>query len=197
MNMNTLLARSLARTNIDITRVTANWYWFVITGIVFLMGGFLAITKPVMMSFAIETLIAWSFITGGILQTLQLLRASQSSSFIWSILLGSLLIVLGMILVKNPMAGLLSLTLLVGLLLVTLGLTKLIYALKLYSLNGWFWLVISGLISLALAFLLMSNLATHAQLTLHTLLTIELISNGLWLLLLGSSFKKLYHDLHA
>lgn len=195
--MGTLLASALAETNAKIVRVTSNWYWFVIAGLVFLMGGFIAIFRPVLASFTVEALIALFFIVGGILQTLQLLRAARSSSFIWSLLLGILFIALGVILLTNPTAGLSSLTLLIVVLLAASGITKIIYAFKLRPLNGWIWMLISGLISLLLAFLLMNHWAASVALTLGVLLAIELVSSGLWLLLIGFSFRKLYTEIRA
>lgn len=195
--MSTLLASELAETNAQIAKITTNWYWFVIAGIVFLIGGFIAIAKPVVTSFTVEALIAMFFIAGGILQAIQLFYANRSSSFIWSLLLGILFIALGITLLKNPVAGLFSLTIVVIALLAAAGITKVIYAFKLRPLTGWVWMLFSGLISLLLAFLLVSNLAASAAITLSVLLAVELISSGIWLLLIGFSFRKVHKDIRA
>ncbi|TXH69027.1 MAG: HdeD family acid-resistance protein [Thiothrix sp.] len=195
--MSTLLSSTLAEANSQIARVTSNWYWFILAGIVFLIGGFIAIAKPVIASFTIESMIAFFFIAGGILQAIQSFSSNRNSSFIWSLFFGILYIALGIVLLKNPVAGLFSLTLVVVSLLAASGLIKIIYSIKLRPLSGWIWMLISGLISLVLAFLLISNLAASAAITLALLLAVEMISTGLWLILIGFSFRRAYNEIRA
>lgn len=195
--MSTILASPLAESNSQITRVTSNWYWYVIAGIVFLIGGFIGIAKPVVASLTVEAMTAIFFIVGGILQAIQLFRANKTSSFIWSLLLGLLFIALGVVLLRNPVAGLFSLTIVAAALIGASGIVKLVYAFKLRPLNGWLWMLISGIISLLLAFIIFTNMAASAAITLGILLAVELISSGIWMLLIGFSFRKLNKELSA
>lgn len=195
--MSTMLASPLAESNAQIARITSNWYWYVIAGIVFLIGGFMGIAKPVIASLTVETMTAIFFIVGGILQAIQLFRATNTSSFIWSLLLGLLFIVLGVVLLRNPVAGLFSLTILAASFIGASGIVKLIYAFKLRPLSGWIWMLISGIISLLLAFIIFTNMAASAAITLGVLLSVELISSGIWILLIGFSFRKINKELSA
>lgn len=195
--MSTMLASPLAESNAQIARITSNWYWYVIAGIVFLIGGFMGIAKPVIASLTVETMTAIFFIVGGILQAVQLFRATNTSSFIWSLLLGLLFIVLGVVLLRNPVAGLFSLTILAASFIGASGIVKLIYAFKLRPLSGWIWMLISGIISLLLAFIIFTNMAASAAITLGVLLSVELISSGIWILLIGFSFRKINKELSA
>ncbi|HPY41691.1 MAG TPA: HdeD family acid-resistance protein [Thiolinea sp.] len=193
--MNTLLASALAETNAQVSRVTSNWYWYVIAGAILLLGGFMAMFKPVVASLTVETMTAMFFIVGGILQAIQLFRSSGAGAFIWSLLLGILFIALGVVLLRNPIAGLFSLTIVVASLVGAFGIVKLVYAFKLRPLSGWVWMLFSGLISLLLAFLIFTNMAASAAITLGVLLAVELISSGVWMLLIGFSFRKVYKEL--
>jgi uncharacterized membrane protein HdeD (DUF308 family) len=195
--MSTILASPLAESNAQIIRITSNWYWYIVAGIVFLIGGFIGISKPVIASFTVETMIAIFFIVGGLLQAFQLFRATKNSSFIWSLLLGLLFIILGVVLLRNPIAGLFSLTIIAATLIGASGIVKLIYAFKLRPLNGWLWMLISGIISITLAFIIFTNIMASAAITLGILLSVELISSGIWMLLIGFSFRKLNKELSA
>lgn len=195
--MNTLLASALAETNAQVSRITSNWYWFVIAGVVLLLGGFFSIAKPTVASLTVETMTAIFFIVGGVLQAIQLFRASGASSFMWSLILGILFIVLGVVLLRNPLAGLFSLTIVVASLIGALGIVKIVYAFKLKPLSGWGWLLASGIISLILTVLIFSNLEVGAAITLGTLLAVELISSGIWMLLVGFSFRKVHKEMNA
>lgn len=193
--MNTILASALAESNAQISRVTSNWYWFVIAGAVLLLGGFISLAKPVVASLTVETMTAIFFIVGGLLQAIQLFRASGASSFIWSLLLGILFVALGVVLLRNPLAGLFSLTLVVASLVGASGIVKIVYAFKLKPLSGWVWLLISGIISLILTFMIFGNIQASAAITLGVLLAVELISSGIWMLLLGFGFRKVHKEL--
>lgn len=195
--MSTILSSALAETNAQVARVTSNWYWYVLAGLVLLVGGLLTSFKPMVASLAVETITAIAFILGGLLQAIQLFRSSSTGAFIWSLLLGILFIALGVVLLRNPIAGLFSLTLIAASLISALGLVKLIYAFKLRPLNGWAWMLISGLISLILAFVIFSNMQISAAITLGVLLAVELISSGIWMLLIGVSFRKVYKELYT
>lgn len=195
--MSTILASPLAESNAQIARVTSSWYWYVIAGVVFLIGGFIGISKPVIASLTVETMTAVFFIVGGLLQAFQLFRANKTSSFIWSLLLGLLFIALGIVLLRNPVAGLFSLTIVAATLIGASGFVKLIYAFKLRPLSGWLWMLISGVISIILAFIIFTNIIASAAITLGILLSVELISSGIWMLLIGFSFRKTKKELSA
>ena len=98
---------------------------------------------------------------------------------------------------RNPVAGLFSLTILAASFIGASGIVKLIYAFKLRPLSGWIWMLISGIISLLLAFIIFTNMAASAAITLGVLLSVELISSGIWILLIGFSFRKINKDLSA
>lgn len=193
--MSTILASALAETSAQISRVTSNWYWYVIAGAILLLGGFLAMFKPVVASLTVETMTAIFFIVGGVLQAIQLFRASGTGAFIWSLILGILFIALGVVLLRNPVAGMFSLTIVTASLIGAFGIVKMVYAFKLRPLSGWVWMLVSGAISLILAFMIFSNIQVSAAITLGILLAVELISSGIWMLLIGFSFRKVYKEL--
>ena len=69
---------------------------------------------------------------------------------LWALLFGALSLVVGISLVFNPLAGMVSLTLLVAVLLLATGVTKLFYAFSLRPVTGWIWVLLSGLVSVIL-----------------------------------------------
>ncbi|WP_020559881.1 HdeD family acid-resistance protein [Thiofilum flexile] len=193
--MSTISAAGSASAGDLAASITSSWYWYVIAGIVLLIGGFMGIARPMLASLTVEVMTAIFFIVGGILQAIQLFRANRSSSFIWSLLLGVLFIILGIALLKNPLAGLVSLTIVAGSLIGASGIVKIIYAFQLRPLAGWVWMLISGMISLLLAIMIFTNIAVSAAITLGILLSVELISSGIWMLLIGFGFRKVNKEL--
>lgn len=193
--MSGVLSGLALEATVRMKQISSNWYWYLIAGIVFLVGGLLAFFQPVVASLTVEAMVAWFFIFGGILQAIQLFRASSTGAFFWSLALGVLFIVLGVVMLMKPFAGLVSLTMIVASLLGVAGVLKIVYAFKIKPISGWIWLLVSGIISLVLAVVILFNLGQSAMLTLGILLAIELINSGIWLILLGFNLRSIHKEL--
>ncbi|HPQ96978.1 MAG: HdeD family acid-resistance protein [Thiothrix sp.] len=174
-----------------VREIKADWYWFLILGIIMVIGGLLALFKPMIASLTVELITGWTFIITGLLQGVQAFRAGPGSSRIWVILSCLISILLGVFLLKNPLVGLVSLTLAVALLIGISGAAKIYYAFKIRPLSGWGWVLVSGIISLILAVLILANSFSAALVTLGVLLGIELLSSGITLVMTGVALKRL------
>lgn len=164
-----------------------NWNHFLILGCILLLGGVLGITIPLTTSQNAEQVMGWVVLACGFFQLFQALRVHGTTTFRWWLLFGSLLVLLAVAILQNPIQQISSLQLVTSL-LVLLALLKIIYAYRLRPAREWFWLLVSGLISLILAALLVMNL-WHADGRLGLVLAAELINAGLWLTLIGWGFN--------
>lgn len=164
-----------------------NWKYFLMLGCVLLLGGVLAITIPLITHYSVDQVIGWTFLVCGFFQLFQALRVYGATTFRWWILFGTMLILLAIAILRNPIEQVTTLHLVTGLLLF-LGLLKILYAYGLRPAREWTWLLLSGFISLVLVALLATNLLS-LDFKLSILLAIELISAGLWLTLIGWGFN--------
>lgn len=169
-----------------------SWYWYVLAGVIMLIGGGLALAKPFAASVTVELITGWTFVFAGLLQLVHAFRGNTgTASRIWTVLVGLLAIFLGVSLLANPLAGVLSMTIIVGILIAASGVMKLFYAFKMRPNQGWFWVFVSALVSIALAVLILGNLAGSGLATLGILLAVELISSGVLWIMIGFGLKKL------
>ena len=89
----------------------------------------------------------WVFTLLGALQIVQAFRVTGWPGFIWSLLFGILVLAVGLSLVFNPLAGMVSLTLLVRSCSSSPASSRrCILALR--PISGWGWVLASGLISI-------------------------------------------------
>ena len=121
----------------------------------------------------------WYLVQGGlmILAGIVALIYPALSSVAVVLFLGWLLII-GLLFLRNPGESLLTLTLLLIVLFLVEGISKVIFALTIRPLPNWGWVLGSGIIGILLAFFLWASLPVTAIWLIGVLLGIELISEG-------------------
>ncbi|GKS70434.1 hypothetical protein W03_24380 [Nitrosomonas sp. PY1] len=174
----------------DIDELRKKWYWFLIIGIICLIGGIFSLYQPFFATLTVEILTAWIFVVSGIANVIQAFQAGQKGKG-WMIASGVLLILLGTVLILRPSEGIVSLTLVVAALLLFYGVMQIFYAYHLRPSRGWGWLFFSGIISGLLGIIIFAQIDILAGIALGTFLAINLIMNGTMLILTSFAIKKL------
>lgn len=164
---------------IDINDVLRqHWQGIRNTGIVLLVLGALAVALPLAAALAIELLIGWLLLFGGGLLSVQAFRIPPSARFWWQLGIGVLNVLAGLLLLLNPMQGVLTLTVVLSVLFLLEGLSKIVLALPLRAVRGWVWLMVSGLVALLLGVLIMIGLPGTAAWALGLMVGINLLFTG-------------------
>jgi len=162
-----------------------------ILAVISLIGGIWALLNPPAATLAATLIAGWTFLFLGIVQIIQSFQVKDWPGFLWALLFGVLLLLAGLSLVFNPLAGMISLTLLVAALFLATGVVKVVYAFSLRPISGWGWVLVSGIVSIALAVMIMADFPWSAAAVLGILLGVELISNGILFLLIALGLRKL------
>ncbi|SOE18742.1 uncharacterized membrane protein HdeD [Hoeflea halophila] len=171
-----------------------SWTWMAALAVICIIGGFLALLNPFGATIFAVTLAGWVFLIQGVIQIIHAFRVRDWPGFIWSLGLGVLSLLVGVILVADPLAGAIPLTLLVAVLFLATGVAKIMFALSLKPASGWVWVLVSGLVSAALGVLILAGLPASATTILGLLLGIELVSNGVLFLFVALGLRKLGHE---
>ena len=165
--------------------------WMAAFAVLSLVGGVLALIDPFAATLAATLLAGWFFMLLGGLQIIQSFQVQGWGGFLWALLFGVFSLVVGVSLVFNPLAGMVSLTLLVAVLLLVTGAIKIFYAMSLRPVTGWGWVLVSGLLSILLAVFIFSNFPYAAGTVLGIFLAVELISNGVLFLFVALGLRQL------
>ena len=88
--------------------------WWIIGGIIALIGGFFALLNPVPATLAVNFFAGWSFIMFGILALVGVFQLDRGRHKMFMAIFGLAALLLGISLIANPLAGVLTLTLLVA-----------------------------------------------------------------------------------
>ena len=81
--------------------------WHVLIALVYIVGGIIAITEPVIAGMTLALLIAWTLIVIGMLRLFMALQMRGANGWLWTLLGGVLSVVLGVMIINEwPQSGL-------------------------------------------------------------------------------------------
>jgi uncharacterized membrane protein HdeD (DUF308 family) len=158
-----------------------NWILWLLIGIISIVGGIFALYDAFAASLVATKLIAWVFIIVGALQLFGVFSTEGWGARIWGLILALAFIWLGVSILGNPLAGMMSLTIVAGIMFLATGIAKIIFAFRIRGSGYFVWALLSGLVSLLLGVMVFTNFPQSAAVLLGILLAVELISSGITL----------------
>jgi len=126
----------------------------------------------------------------GLLMLFSAVQSQGWSARIWAILIGIFFVFAGFNLVSQPLEGILVLTLVNAVLLAGIGVFRMIFAFSSAAKGVRFVMILSGVISLALGGMIFAGFPESSLFILGVFLAVELISNGVSLIILSLEQRK-------
>jgi uncharacterized membrane protein HdeD (DUF308 family) len=162
-----------------------HWSWLVVFGALEILAGIAAVALPVAATFITTVALSWVLLFAGALhiaKAVSLHRWRGFSGHLWS---GVLYLVTGGLAILYPATGALSLALVVASLLVADGIVRSVYAVRLKPMDGWSWMLASGIASAVLGVMLLATWPSAGLWALGLLLGVNLIFGGAMNVALG------------
>ena len=152
--------------------------WYLVQGGLMVLGGILALVYPVLSTAAVLLLLGWILIITGIIQGISLIGARSVPHFWLQLVSVVLSVIVGVLIIRHPAEGLLTITLLLIVFFMIEGISKVIFSLIIRPFPNWGWVLASGVVGILLALFLWASLPVTAVWLLGVLLGILLISEG-------------------
>ena len=168
----------------------------ILVGILMLLGGIFAFANPLAASLAVTTLVGIAFLAGGVLQAWAAFQGNVDTlpgGRVWNGLWELMGIIAGAWLLANPLQGVVSLTLLLGIVFLLTGIMRILLGFGIAQPQAKWLLILSGILGVVIGVLIFGNIAEAATALLGLLLGLELLSQGIALLLLGFWGRKSGH----
>ncbi len=163
----------------------AHWKSIMFEGVTLTILGVLALCVPGLFSLAFELVIGWLFVIGGAIQLYRAIQSNGAPGF-WMVVLSALLsMVFGVLMVFNPLAGLVALTIIIAVFFLLEGIIKIIYAFQIQAFANWGWVLMSGLCSVIIAILVFSGWPTSTGWFIGTLIGAYLVISGVSLMMIS------------
>lgn len=161
-----------------------------IEGVVIVILGVVAILLPTVATLGIGLLLGIVFLIAGALKLQRALHFRGLPGFGLSLAGALLLTVAGIALLVYPWKGVAVLTLVLAVLFLLEGLGEIGFGLQFRDLPAWGWIMVSGVASLVIAFLLLFQWPSSATWAIGLLVGINLLFTGAWLLAMGSALRR-------
>jgi len=165
--------------------LSRNWGWLLALGILMVLLGGFAIAAPAVATIAVQIMLGWLLVIGGIAEGIHAFMAQGWRGFLFELLSAILYLAVGVLLLVNPVAGALALTVVLAVFLVVEGIFKIIMAMRVRDHSGWGWLLASGILSLILGVLIWAEWPYSGLWVIGLLVGIQLLFTGWSLVMLA------------
>jgi len=163
----------------------------VILGIVSVLGGVFALGHPLIVTLAGVIFIGAALLVSGVAQIVQAFMTKAWSGFLFSILGGLLSIVGGVLIMQEPVAGSVIITMFLLAVLVVSGVLRIMLAFRHRHLAMWWLMALGGLVSVVVGIMLYQALPWSGLWVLGTLIAVEMIVQGVGWIGFGLGLRKL------
>lgn len=167
--------------------VAHNRGWFLGLGIVLILAGVAAIAFPFVSTLAAKFALGWLFLLAGLVNVVHAFGTMGWRAFALNLLIGLLFLAAGGYLTLFPLAGILTLTILIAALFIAEGYLEIMMAVRLQPDRGWAWVLLSGVLAVAAGILIGLELPDSSTWTIGLLTGINLLASGLSFVVLALS----------
>jgi uncharacterized membrane protein HdeD (DUF308 family) len=155
-----------------------NWGWLLAFGLASIVLGTLGLGMTFFLTTATAIFIGALLIVGGVLQLLEAIKCRGWKSIFWHVLIALLYVAAGLVTALHPMLAAVSLTLVLAAILIAVGVFRIVIAFQVKPAKGWYWPLISGVVSLALGGLIVAGWPQSSLWIIGLFVAVELIFNG-------------------
>ena len=167
-----------------------NWFLWLITGVLSVLAGVFALANPFAATLTAEFLTGVMFTLIGILMLVSAFQFEGWWGRILTIVIGILTTMAGINLITNPLAGVIALTLLTAVFLLVIGCFRVILAFSADAGGARWYLAIAGVLAIVMSIMIMNNFPQSSTVVLGLFLAVDLISNGVSLIMLSLIRRK-------
>lgn len=166
------------------------WGWLLLLGIVQVVGGFIALAVPAAASLAAAIVVGAVLVVSGVFQLAHAFRVRTWKGVLLESLGGLLYVAAGLLALLFPLTGALTLTIVVGALLVADGFVRCVLAYRLRPMDGWGWFLAAGVASTLVGIVLLVGWPLTGLWAIGVLLGVNLIVSGTTNSALAFAFRK-------
>ena len=177
--------------HLGLDRVRQNRGWFLLLGIVLILIGSTAIGEAFILTAFSMTFLGWLMVFAGVAGAFHAFSFGRDwGGFFLDLITGVLYTVAGFMVLANPAASAVALTLLIALVLIFEGLFRAITAVSIRY-PHWVWVFFSGVVTTVLGFLIWRQWPSSGLWVIGLYVGINMILNGWSLVMLSLAVKNL------
>jgi uncharacterized membrane protein HdeD (DUF308 family) len=170
--------------------IRRNRGWLITLGVVSIILGVIALVDSIAATVASMIVFGWILLVAGIIEAIQAFRHRQGGHLFLHLLNAVLAFVVGLMLLRNPLAGALLVTLLLAAYFVVIGVFRIVASLSL-RVPHWGWTMANGIVSLIFGILVWAQWPISGLWVIGLFIGIDLIFMGWNEVMLGLAARRL------
>jgi uncharacterized membrane protein HdeD (DUF308 family) len=174
----------------ELQAIRGKWIWLVVLGIALIVLGTILLGSPVITTLATVTVLGALILVVGVMEVVGAFWCQEWSGFFLALLSGILGVVLGLMLLGNPIQGGITLTILLASFLFVGGIFKVVAAIA-HRFGGWGWPLMSGAIDIVLGVMIWRELPMSGLTIIGLLVGISMIFRGVAWLMVGITLRQI------
>lgn len=159
-------------------RVRKHWGWLMLMGIVLVLMGFIGLGMSVVLTLTSVLFFGTMILVAGVLQLIDAFKAEGWKSILAYALIALLYIVAGNMIIVDPLAGSIWLTMAIASFLIAVGTLRMIMGFQMRPFKGWVWTVFSGVVSILLGTMIFADWPVSGVWVIGLFVAVELIMQG-------------------
>lgn len=164
--------------------------WAIVWAVLIILAGIIAVSLPLLSGIGIAIVVGWLLVIGGILQLIEAFHAKASGTFSWHLLVGGVYLVGGFDIAIHPAEGLLTLTLVLGIILIAQGIIGVLGFFGYRAKPGAYWILVNAILAVGFGVFIWWDGRRAATWVIGTLVGLILIVTGVTRLLLWGAIRK-------
>lgn len=174
----------------ELDRFRQHWWWFLVLGIILVVGGVVSLAYPFASSVGIVIVLGAVLIIGGLATVIGAFWAGKWSAFFLQVLVGILYVMAGMVIRDVPLESIALLTLFIAASFVVVGVFRIVVSLV-ERFPQWGWALLNGIVTLIAGLIIYDSFPSSALWVIGLLVGLELLLNGWTWIMLSLALRNL------
>ncbi len=167
--------------------------WYIAAAVLFIVLGIFAIIEPGVAGLGVTLLVGWLLVIGAVFHFIAAFKGGGAKQVIFQVLIGILYAIGGFYFLTHTIMGTATLTLLLAGIILAEGVIEVISYFRLKGDGASGWLLLNGIITLALGALIWFHWPSSTVWAIGTLVGVNLLMTGITRLMFGLAVRKVVH----
>ncbi len=165
--------------------------WYIVAAVLFIVLGIFAIIEPGVAGLGVTLLVGWLLAIGAVFHFIAAFKGGGAKQVIFQVLIGIVYAIGGIYFLTHTIMGTATLTLLLAGIILAEGVIEVISYFRMRSDGASGWLLLNGIITLALGGLIWFHWPSSTVWAIGTLVGVNLLMTGITRLMFGMAVRKL------
>jgi uncharacterized membrane protein HdeD (DUF308 family) len=166
----------------------------ILWSILLIILGFIAIASPIASSIGAALVIGWLVLISGLVQLVHAFQSKGIGHIVWKLMVAAFYFAAGIYMIGRPVLELAGLTLVLAIFFCAVGVADIIAWFSTRKSGGSGWMLLNGIITLVLGFIIWNRWPATSLWLLGTLVGISLFMAGMTRLMMTLAVRKLLSD---